>query len=207
MWNCLENISHGFLYHFSHLRCIIIHWEDVTVIDLALRQLGFLSQEPFGWRKFRISVELSKVGNYKHPYEFGSLLFSLSLWLCVFLCCYTGALCYAELGTMITKSGGEYSYLMEAFGPIVAYLYSWTTIMVLKPSSFAIITLSFAEYASSPFYPGCTPPLVVTKCLSAAAISKSYFNKKKKIGCWCIFQYVVCNIRLNTGLNYLMNNN
>ncbi|XP_070686140.1 b(0,+)-type amino acid transporter 1 isoform X2 [Pempheris klunzingeri] len=81
-----------------------------------------------------------------------------------------GALCYAELGTMITKSGGEYPYLMEAFGSLVAYLYSWTTIMVLKPSSFAIITLSFAEYASTPFYPSCTPPLVITKCLSAAAI-------------------------------------
>ena len=60
------------------------------------------------------------------------------------LSCYhgdTGALCYAELGTMITKSGGEYSYLMEGFGPVVAYLYSWTTAIVLKPSSFAIISL------------------------------------------------------------------
>ncbi|XP_029983280.1 b(0,+)-type amino acid transporter 1 isoform X1 [Sphaeramia orbicularis] len=81
-----------------------------------------------------------------------------------------GALCYAELGTMITKSGAEYVYLMEAFGSVVAYLYSWTTLIVLKPSSFAIITLSFAEYASTPFYPGCAPPVVVTKCLSAAAI-------------------------------------
>lgn len=90
--------------------------------------------------------------------------------VCLILCCVSGALCYAELGTMITKSGGEYPYFMEAFGPIVAYLYSWTTIMVLKPSSFAIITLSLAEYASTPFYPGCTPPAVVTKCLAAAAI-------------------------------------
>ncbi|XP_041840936.1 b(0,+)-type amino acid transporter 1 isoform X2 [Melanotaenia boesemani] len=71
---------------------------------------------------------------------------------------------------MITKSGGEYSYLTEAFGSLMGYLYSWTTVMVLKPSSFAIITLSFAEYASAPFYSGCDPPLVVIKCLSAAAI-------------------------------------
>ncbi|KAK5909377.1 hypothetical protein CesoFtcFv8_003311 [Champsocephalus esox] len=42
--------------------------------------------------------------------------------------------------------------------------------MVLKPSSLAIITLSFAEYASTPFYPGCTPPVVVTKSLAAAAV-------------------------------------
>ncbi|CAH2324215.1 B(0,+)-type amino acid transporter 1 [Pelobates cultripes] len=81
-----------------------------------------------------------------------------------------GALCFAELGTMITKSGGEYPYLMEAFGPIPAFLFSWASVIVMKPSSFAIICLSFAEYASAPFYPGCTPPVVVIKCLAAAAI-------------------------------------
>ncbi|XP_004539601.2 b(0,+)-type amino acid transporter 1 isoform X1 [Maylandia zebra] len=94
----------------------------------------------------------------------------LLIWTACGVLSTLGALCYAELGTMITKSGGEYPYFMEAFGSIVAYLYSWTTIMVLKPSSFAIITLSFAEYASTPFYPGCSPPLIVTKCLAAAAI-------------------------------------
>ncbi|XP_039990664.1 b(0,+)-type amino acid transporter 1 [Xiphias gladius] len=94
----------------------------------------------------------------------------LLIWAACGVLATLGALCYAELGTMITKSGGEYSYLKEAFGSLVAYLYSWTTVMVLKPSAFAIITLSFAEYASTPFYPGCTPPFVVTKCLSVAAI-------------------------------------
>ncbi|XP_069595346.1 B(0,+)-type amino acid transporter 1 [Ranitomeya imitator] len=81
-----------------------------------------------------------------------------------------GALCFAELGTMITKSGGEYPYLMEAYGQIPAFLFSWASVIVMKPSSFAIICLSFAEYASAPFYPGCEPPEVVIKCLAAAAI-------------------------------------
>uniref|UniRef100_A0A8C5AQC4 Solute carrier family 7 member 9 n=1 Tax=Gadus morhua TaxID=8049 RepID=A0A8C5AQC4_GADMO len=94
----------------------------------------------------------------------------LLVWASCGLLSTLGALCYAELGTMITKSGGEYSYLMEGFGPVVAYLYSWTTAIVLKPSSFAIISLSFAKYAAAPFYPGCTPPLIVTKCLAAACI-------------------------------------
>ncbi|XP_056135113.1 b(0,+)-type amino acid transporter 1 [Lampris incognitus] len=94
----------------------------------------------------------------------------LLVWAACGVLATVGALCYVELGTMITKSGGEYPYLMEAYGSIMAYLYSWTTAMVLKPSSFAIISLSFAEYASTPFYPGCSPPLVVTKCLAAAAI-------------------------------------
>ncbi|XP_060767257.1 b(0,+)-type amino acid transporter 1 [Neoarius graeffei] len=94
--------------------------------------------------------------------------------LCVWAACGVlatlGALCYAELGTMITKSGGEYSYLMESFGPIPAYLYSWTSIIILKPSSLAIIALSSGKYASTPFYPGCSPPVIISKCLAAASI-------------------------------------
>ena len=84
--------------------------------------------------------------------------------------CIPGALCFAELGTMITKSGGEYPYLMEAFGPIPAYLFSWSSLFVIKPSSFAIICLSFSEYVCAPFYSGCSPPQVVVKSLAAAAI-------------------------------------
>lgn len=87
--------------------------------------------------------------------------------------CVPGALCFAELGTMITKSGGEYPYLMEAFGPIPAYLFSWTSLFVIKPTSFAIICLSFSEYVCAPFYSGCEPPKVVVKCLAAAAIRES----------------------------------
>ncbi|XP_072321754.1 b(0,+)-type amino acid transporter 1 [Eucyclogobius newberryi] len=95
---------------------------------------------------------------------------SLLIWAACGVLSTLGALCYAELGTMITKSGAEYVYLFESFGSIVAYLYSWTTVMVLKPSSFAIITLSFAEYAAAPFFPGCSPPILVTKCLAVAAM-------------------------------------
>ncbi|XP_060109926.1 B(0,+)-type amino acid transporter 1 [Heteronotia binoei] len=94
----------------------------------------------------------------------------LVIWAACGILAMLGALCFAELGTMITKSGGEYPYLMEAFGPIPAYLFSWTAFIVTKPSSFAIICLSFAKYASAPFYPGCDPPIAVVKCLAVAAI-------------------------------------
>ncbi|KFV19976.1 B(0,+)-type amino acid transporter 1, partial [Tauraco erythrolophus] len=94
----------------------------------------------------------------------------LIIWAACGVLATLGALCFAELGTMITKSGGEYPYLMEAFGPIPAFLFSWASLLVIKPSSFAIMCLSFAEYASVPFFSGCDPPQVVVKCLAAAAI-------------------------------------
>ncbi|XP_058385063.1 B(0,+)-type amino acid transporter 1 isoform X2 [Diceros bicornis minor] len=94
----------------------------------------------------------------------------LIIWTACGILATLGALCFAELGTMITKSGAEYPYLMEAFGPIPAYLFSWTSLFVIKPSSFAIICLSFSEYVAAPFYSGCEPPQVVVKFLAAAAI-------------------------------------
>ncbi|XP_057618469.1 B(0,+)-type amino acid transporter 1 [Chionomys nivalis] len=94
----------------------------------------------------------------------------LIIWAACGILATLGALCFAELGTMITKSGGEYPYLMEAFGPIPAYLFSWTSLIVMKPSSFAIICLSFSEYVCAAFYSGCNPPNLVVKLLAAAAI-------------------------------------
>ncbi|XP_061670429.1 b(0,+)-type amino acid transporter 1-like isoform X2 [Syngnathoides biaculeatus] len=95
---------------------------------------------------------------------------SLLIWAACGVLSILGALCYAELGTMIPKSGSDYSYLMEGFGSPVAYLYSWTTVMVSLPSSFSILVLSFAEYASAPFFSECNIPVMVTKSLAAAAI-------------------------------------
>ncbi|XP_032087080.1 B(0,+)-type amino acid transporter 1 [Thamnophis elegans] len=94
----------------------------------------------------------------------------LVIWAACGVLATLGALCFAELGTMIPKSGAEYPYLLEAFGPIPAFLFSWSSLMVIKPSAFAIICLSFAEYVSAPFYPGCDPPVVVVKCLAIAAL-------------------------------------
>uniref|UniRef100_A0A670YKQ3 b(0,+)-type amino acid transporter 1 n=1 Tax=Pseudonaja textilis TaxID=8673 RepID=A0A670YKQ3_PSETE len=87
----------------------------------------------------------------------------LVIWAACGVLATLGALCFAELGTMIPKSGAEYPYLLEAFGPIPAFLFSWSSLMVIKPSAFAIICLSFAEYVSAPFYPGCDPPVLVIK--------------------------------------------
>uniref|UniRef100_A0A670YQ02 b(0,+)-type amino acid transporter 1 n=1 Tax=Pseudonaja textilis TaxID=8673 RepID=A0A670YQ02_PSETE len=94
----------------------------------------------------------------------------LVIWAACGVLATLGALCFAELGTMIPKSGAEYPYLLEAFGPIPAFLFSWSSLMVIKPSAFAIICLSFAEYVSAPFYPGCDPPVLVIKCLATVTI-------------------------------------
>lgn len=55
---------------------------------------------------------------------------------------------------MIPKSGGEFPVLLEAFGPIPAYMFAWTSVVVLKPSALALLSLTFAKYALAPALSG-----------------------------------------------------
>lgn len=72
---------------------------------------------------------------------------ALSIWLASGMLALTGALCYAELGTMIPGSGGEAQYLSRGFGPLFTYLFDWTSILILKPGTVALMLLSFSQYA------------------------------------------------------------
>ncbi len=63
-----------------------------------------------------------------------------------------GCATYAELGTMIPESGGEYAYLFRCYGQLYAFLFSWTCNWILKPSGIAIVCLVCGQYITQPFY-------------------------------------------------------
>ena len=81
----------------------------------------------------------------------GSVGFSLTVWAVGGVIAVSASLCYVELGTMIPKSGGDYTYIKEGFGEIPAFLFTFVYTFITRPSGAAIVVTTFGEYISEPF--------------------------------------------------------
>jgi APA family basic amino acid/polyamine antiporter len=57
-----------------------------------------------------------------------------------------GALTYAELGAMKPDAGGLYVFIRDAFGPLTAFLYGWTSFFVIASGSIAALAVAFSSY-------------------------------------------------------------
>ncbi|KAM9316403.1 b(0,+)-type amino acid transporter 1-like [Gastrophryne carolinensis] len=103
-------------------------------------------------------------------YYMGSPGASLLIWAACGLLAMLAALSYAELGTTIKESGGEYIYILRNVGSLPAFLFAYTSIIVVRPAGIAGVSLSFAEYVVAAFFQGCSSPEVVVKCTAAVCI-------------------------------------
>jgi APA family basic amino acid/polyamine antiporter len=70
----------------------------------------------------------------------GTARLVFAAWIVGGLLSFAGALTYAELGAMKPQTSGEYIYIRDAYGPLLAFLYSWTWFLIAKPGSIATIT-------------------------------------------------------------------
>ena len=68
------------------------------------------------------------------------------VWTAGGLLTLAGALTYAELGAMMPAAGGQYVYLREAYGDLVAFLFGWFTLLVYQSGGNAALAVGFAEY-------------------------------------------------------------
>ena len=82
-------------------------------------------------------------------------------------------------GTTIPKSGGDYAYILEAFGGLPAFLYLWVALFIIIPAGNAITALTFAEYILQPIYGPCPLPYDSVRLLAAAVLcTYKYFISK-----------------------------
>ncbi|MBD1840895.1 amino acid permease [Coleofasciculus sp. FACHB-64] len=78
----------------------------------------------------------------------GSEAVALSLWILGGGMSLVGALCYAELATAYPHAGGNYYYLMRAFGKNTAFFFAWARMTVIQTGSIALLAFVFGDYAS-----------------------------------------------------------
>jgi basic amino acid/polyamine antiporter, APA family len=62
-----------------------------------------------------------------------------------------GAFCFGELGQRRPRAGGGYVYLRETFGPLPAFLYGWTLVLVIATGAIAAVAVTFADYTLALF--------------------------------------------------------
>ncbi len=105
---------------------------------------------------FRVPATVA--GQLHHP---GPMLLCWVLGGVIALC---GALTVAELAGAMPRSGGIFAYLLEAYGPLPAFLFGWTELVVMRASALGAIATIFAEYL------GYFVPALAAQVRQAAAV-------------------------------------
>jgi len=84
-------------------------------------------------------------GPLPHPVLF------LLVWVLGGLISLCACFAFAELGAMFPDSGGQYVYLREAYGDLVAFLYGWMLFFVANGGTIAALSVASSAYLGNIF--------------------------------------------------------
>jgi len=69
----------------------------------------------------------------------------LAAWIAGGAIALLGAFVYAELAARMPSTGGEYVYLRDTYGPLMGFLFGWTTLLVVQAGGMAAVAIVFAK--------------------------------------------------------------
>ncbi len=75
----------------------------------------------------------------------------LLVWVLGALISLCACFAFAELGSMFPDSGGQYIYLREAYGDLIAFLYGWMLFAVANGGTIAALSVASAAYTGNIF--------------------------------------------------------
>ncbi len=79
----------------------------------------------------------------------GSAFWFFSAWIAGGLITLAGALCFAELATMLPSAGGDYHFLKTTYGRNTAFLFAWARFAVINTGSLALLGFVLGDYANA----------------------------------------------------------
>src|SRR2546421_7127433 len=106
----------------------------LSLLDATMIVIGSM----IGSGIFIVSAESSRL--------IGAPGWLLLTWVVAGLLTITGALCCAELATMMPRAGGVYVFLREAYGPALGFLFGWTLFLVVQTGTIAAVAIAFAKF-------------------------------------------------------------
>jgi APA family basic amino acid/polyamine antiporter len=73
-------------------------------------------------------------------------LLIVGVWILGGLVALAASFVYAELAARRPEIGGQYAYLRDAYGPMPAFLYGWSLLLVIQSGGMAAVAVTFARY-------------------------------------------------------------
>lgn len=78
----------------------------------------------------------------------GSAGWLILVWIITGFMTITAAVSYGELSGMYPKAGGQYIYLKEAYGSLIAFLYGWSFFTVIQTGTIAAVGVAFSKFTA-----------------------------------------------------------
>ncbi len=132
----------------------------------------------------------------------GSPAMIVVLWVVAGLMTLMGALCYAELGTIFPRAGGEYVFLKEGLGTLAAFMSGWVAFTINLAGSAAALAIVFSNQLfviagnsegtvlfdiPGAFFPPFTTVRLFAICLIAILSIVNYYGVKYGGGVQMVF--------------------
>jgi basic amino acid/polyamine antiporter, APA family len=108
--------------------------KEIKLFDAVMLVAGTM----IGSGIFLVSADIAR--------QVGSVGYLLLVWLLSGFITMAGALSYGELTSMMPQAGGQYVFLREAYGKLIAFLYGWTLFLVIQTGTIAAVGVAFAKY-------------------------------------------------------------
>lgn len=78
----------------------------------------------------------------------GSAGWLVAVWVITGFMTVTAAVSYGELSGMFPRAGGQYTYLKEAYNPLIAFLYGWSFFAVIQTGTIAAVGVAFSKFTA-----------------------------------------------------------